>query len=219
MSIVGTAGDGYGRVVCEQPMSWFGSFDGGVGIPTARRAALVGVLGMLGVVALSRCNRESSGGAGEPAAMGQVGERQGDPVEATPAALKPQGAGDKSSPASAGARVAHANFSLAIQSTGAYQVGKQAAVKIVLDAKGVYKVNDEYPYKFKLQPSAGLAYERDIVKRDAVKLEKKRATMTVGLTPKAAGKQRVAGKFYFSICTDEKCLIEKRDLALEVEVK
>ena len=68
-------------------------------------------------------------------------------------------------------------------------------------------------------PDAGLEFPQDVVKKDAVKLEKKRATMTVALTPKTAGKHRLAGKFHFSICTDEKCLIEKRDLALELEVK
>ena len=112
-----------------------------------------------------------------------------------------------------------ASFDLSIQPVGTYQVGQKSTAKIVLEAKGVYKVNQEYPYKFKLEPDAGLEFPQDVVKKDAVKLEKKRATMTVALTPKTAGKHRLAGKFHFSICTDEKCLIEKRDLALELEVK
>jgi hypothetical protein len=44
-------------------------------------------------------------------------------------------------------------------------------------------------------------------------------TMNVGFTPEAAGKHTISGVLQFSVCTDDKCLIEKRDLALEVQSK
>ena len=43
--------------------------------------------------------------------------------------------------------------------------------------------------------------------------------MTVKLTPQSAGQQRVSGRFYFSVCTEEKCLIERRSLALDIQVR
>ena len=39
-------------------------------------------------------------------------------------------------------------------------------------------------------------------------------------TPKSqAGKRTVAGQFAFSVCTEDKCLMEKRDLLLDVVVE
>jgi hypothetical protein len=116
------------------------------------------------------------------------------------------------------ARVSDANFELAMEASGRYRVGQQAEVKILLEAKGAYKVNNEYPYRFKLQPTEGVKYESMLVRRDAVVLTKQRATMTIRLVPEAAGNRTVVGRFFFSICTDEKCLIDKRDLALSIQV-
>jgi len=200
-------------------MIWIAKHRGNNGVRFRLSRIAAGAVGMAGVILLAQCNRETSAGAEASPATDQADERRSGPVEATPAALKPGAGRDQTAQQSAGARVTDANFDLSVQPVGTYQVKQKGSVNIVLMAKGVYKVNEEYPYKFKLEPSPGLEYQQDIVKKDAVKLEKKRATMTVSLTPKAAGKQRLSGKFYFSICTDEKCLIDKRDLALDIEVK
>ena len=40
-----------------------------------------------------------------------------------------------------------------------------------------------------------------------------------GYTPDGAGKRTVAGQFAFSVCTDETCLMEKRELSVVVDVK
>jgi hypothetical protein len=197
-------------------MSWIGRRTRNFGIRFGLGTTVAGVLGLL---LLTHCSRDGSAGAGDPPADDRAGDRPSGAVEATPAALKPGAASEKGGQQGVGARVNDANFDLSVRSVGNYQVGQKGSVQIVLVSKGVYKVNGEYPYKFKLEPNPGLQYDQDVVKKDAVKLEKKRVTMTVSLTPKTAGKQRVAGKFYFSICTDEKCLIEKRDVALENEVK
>lgn len=127
-----------------------------------------------------------------------------------PAAAEPQ---------AGGSRLSEKNFDLALQPVGTYAAGQEAKVEIVLDAKPPFKVNQEYPYKFKLKESAGLKFKAPVVGKDAAKLEKQRVTMPVSFVPEAAGKHSVAGQFAFSVCTDENCLIEKRDLALVVDVK
>jgi hypothetical protein len=43
--------------------------------------------------------------------------------------------------------------------------------------------------------------------------------MRVPFTPDGAGQRTVSGQFAFSVCTDETCLMEKRDLSLVVDVK
>ena len=140
-----------------------------------------------------------------------------DPV--LPAAVRAQSAGGSGRAGAARAKVSDPNFELMLKPEAAYRVGQQAQIQIVLEAKGVYKVNKDYPYKFKLQPSEGIQYADLVVGKKAVALETKRAIMTVRLTPAAKGKKRVSGRFFFSICTDEKCLIEKRDLSSHIEVR
>jgi hypothetical protein len=122
-------------------------------------------------------------------------------------------------PAAAGSsQVSEANFELKISPKGAYQAGKPGEAEIVLDAKPPFHVNDKYPYKFKLKEAPGLTFPAPVVTKDAAKLDKARVTMTVAFTP-AAGKHDLSGQFAFSVCTDDKCLIEKRDLSLAVDAK
>jgi len=110
------------------------------------------------------------------------------------------------------------SFDLEIKPKGNYTVGQGAELEVVLAAKDPYHVNDKYPFKLKLEDTDGITYADKVVKKDAVKLEAKRAVMTVKFTPASKGKKHIAGQFAFSICTAERCLIEKRDLALDVNV-
>jgi hypothetical protein len=127
--------------------------------------------------------------------------------------------------ASASAEGARASFDegpfvLQLVSKGSYQKGKEGEVEIHLKAKSGFKCNDKYPYKFKAKASPELAFASDVVRKDAVRFDgKHEATMPVKFTPKAAGKQTVAGRFSFSLCTEEQCLVERRELALAIDVQ
>ncbi len=121
--------------------------------------------------------------------------------------------------APAASRVAEANFELSIASAGSVEAGKPANAEIVLEAKPPFHVNDKYPYKFKLKETPGLTFPKPVVGKDAVVLEKTRAKMTVPFSAAKAGKSVLAGQFSFSVCTDDKCLIEKRDLSLSIDAK
>ena len=103
--------------------------------------------------------------------------------------------------------------------SGGYKAGQEGKVEIVLEAKAPFHANDKYPYKFKTQESPGVTYPVAVVKKDQAKVENMKVTMPVAFTVADAGKQRVSGVFHFSVCTDDKCLIEKRALAVDVDVK
>lgn len=107
-------------------------------------------------------------------------------------------------------------FELSLEPPASAEVGKPATATIVLQAKAPYKVNQEYPIKLTLSESPGLTFPAPKVGKEAVTLEAKQALMKVQLTPKSAGTHTLAGRFSFSVCTDERCLIEKRDLAVSV---
>jgi hypothetical protein len=115
-------------------------------------------------------------------------------------------------------KVSEANFDLSIEPKGDFKSGQAGTVEIVLLAKGPFKVNDKYPYKFKVKEGSGVKYPGPVIK-EGVKLEKTRAVLPVPFTPESAGKKQIAGRFDFSVCTPERCLIEKRELALAIDVK
>lgn len=112
------------------------------------------------------------------------------------------------------------NFSLEMKSAGPYKVGQQGNVEIVLEPKGEFHCNQEYPYKIKLGTAPeGIAYPQPIVKTDAVKIEPSKAVMKVPFTANKAGEAKVSGNFYFSICTAQQCVIENRELAVLVKAE
>jgi len=110
-------------------------------------------------------------------------------------------------------------FDVVLQPKGAYAAGQAGSAEIIITAKPPFHANDKYPYKFKLNEAPGLKFANLVVDKDAVKVEKTRATVSVALTPASAGKHTVSGKLFFSVCNDDQCLVEKRDLALDIDAK
>ena len=133
---------------------------------------------------------------------------------AAPAATEPPAAAS-----AAASKYSEAPFDVELQAKGAYAAGQAGTAEIVIIAKPPFHANDKYPYKFKLNEAPGLKYANLVVDKDAVKVEKTRATLSVPLTPESAGKHTVSGKLFFSVCNDDQCLVEKRDLALEIDAK
>jgi len=149
-------------------------------------------------------------------------EASAEPVPAAPAAVPGAASGNAlpsvAAPAAA-SKYSEAPFEVELQPKGTYSSGQPGTAEIVITAKPPFHANDKYPYKFKLNEAPGLKYANLVVDKDAVKVEKTRATLSVPLTPESAGKHTVSGKLFFSVCNDDQCLVEKRDLALEIDAK
>jgi hypothetical protein len=92
------------------------------------------------------------------------------------------------------------------------------AVEIQLSAKGGYHCNDKYPYKFKTGQSEGIQFAAPVFTKDALTLEEMKATMKVDLTPQTKGEKSIRGMFAFSLCSAERCLVEKRELETKIAV-
>jgi hypothetical protein len=179
------------------------------------------IFGFLLLSTLCGCSKETPPSAEQPRTAASPPKHEEAPT--TPAAVT-NAAEKNSDPApaaaeNASAKIDETNFALAFSSKGAYSAGKAGELEIVLEAKDPFHVNDKYPYKFKLADSPGVTYPDKVVTKDHVKLEHKKAVMTVAFTPSDAGKKKISGVFHFSVCTEDKCMIEKRDLALDVDVK
>jgi hypothetical protein len=175
---------------------------------------------------LASCKREVPP-AGEDARVPTAESSPAAPADtpapaAETAAPTPAASGATATPSPAGAgssRYDEAKFDLTAQPSGAYAAGQEGAVEIVLNAKPPFHANQQYPYKFKAKEAAGVKFAQPVLGKDAAKLEAQRVTMRVPFTPDGAGKRTVSGQFAFSVCTEETCLMEKRDLSLVVDVK
>jgi hypothetical protein len=171
-------------------------------------------------VLLSSCKREVPP-AGEDARV-PTAESSPAPVD-TPARAADSAAPAGSvaaAPAGAGSnRYDEAKFDLTAQPSGSYAAGQEGAVEIVLNAKPPFHANQQYPYKFKAKEAPGVRFAQPVLGKEAAKLEAQRVTMRVPFTPDGAGQRTVSGQFAFSVCTEETCLMEKRDLSLVVDVK
>lgn len=153
------------------------------------------------------CSKETSA-APEPAT---------NPSPAAQPKEAPGGEARSNDPAPA-PKFSEANFDLEIRPVGTYEAGKAGAVEVVLASKGVFKCNDKYPYKLQLDETAGVKYPNLVLKKDAAAVEKEKVVMEVPFTPETKGAKKISGRFSFSVCTEDKCLIEKRKLALDVTV-
>lgn len=191
------------------------------------RSSLLTTSWLVALLLLPACSKEPPPAAEQPRA----------PVGASPAVAPPAAKAEAESPApsapvvqaaqpaepaasgAAASQLSEGPFDLKIQGAGPFEVGKPGKAEVVLLAKAPFHVNDKYPYKFKLKEAPGLTFPAPVVGKDSAVLEKASVTMAVPFSATSAGKHTLAGQFFLSVCTDEKCLIEKRDLALELTAK
>jgi hypothetical protein len=139
----------------------------------------------------------------------------------------PQASGAQASPSAdapvkaetkKGAVVSEEPFSVWLEAPSPVAAGSASNVEVVLVAKAPYHTNAEYPHKFKLGAApSGLSYPEAVVKGMDVKPD--RSVLRVPVQAKQPGPATVSGTLSFSVCTEERCLVEKRDLSLALEVK
>ena len=104
-----------------------------------------------------------------------------------------------------------------LQAGGEYVVGKPAAVTAVVVAKGEYKCNDNYPYKFKVGAvPAGVSFA-SMTARGTAK-GKRRTAVSVPFTASTPGPKKISGTFYFSVCNESTCVVDKRPMSVTVNV-
>lgn len=116
-------------------------------------------------------------------------------------------------------KVGESNFSVWMQA-GKVKAGQQGVVEVVLVPKNGFHCNENYPYKIKLNdPPAGVSFPSAVVRREAMSVSPSRGVMRVPFVASSAGDARIAGKFSFSVCTTDQCLIDSRDLSITVKVE
>lgn len=95
-------------------------------------------------------------------------------------------------------------------------IGKNSTVTIHLDPQPPFKSNDKYPYRFTITGSRGVTSSAQVVTAAAITPTK--TTLQLSLEGNVPGPGSLAGMFSFSVCTPEKCLVERTPLVLNFEV-
>jgi hypothetical protein len=176
---------------------------------------------VIGACVLFGCSKETPPPAGEARSASNAANPQALSQTADVASAAPAAGADPAAAAPTGAaKFSDTGFDLSLEPPKtSLKAGQAGAVEVVLTAKAPFHVNDKYPIKLKLKETPGVKYDNLTLGKDAVKLEAMKAVMPVSFTPDGAGKRTVAGQFAFSVCTEDKCLMEKRDLLLDVNVE
>lgn len=114
------------------------------------------------------------------------------------------------------------NYSVKLSPKDAYSAGQPGSAAVTIASKNGFHVNPEYPVAFKPEGSQGVTFADERVRlengtrtpceanaEDACKVE-----FALPVTPEKAGTATVAGVLAFSVCSADKCLIEKVPLTL-----
>jgi len=110
-------------------------------------------------------------------------------------------------------------YTVAWLAPGPYMKDKEQASEIVIEAKAGYHVNQEFPLQFKpVEGADGISYKGPIGRENA-KIQEAKAVVTVAFTPTRTGKVKLAGTLTFSVCSDQTCLREKKNLEVAANVQ
>lgn len=119
-----------------------------------------------------------------------------------------------------GPSVSTATYLVQLQAGGC-AASAECTATLSVETKGGATLDPSQPLVFEAkQPwPRGLTYTKTPLKRVDGRFDEKKGTLPVGFTAAKAGKVWIGGTFSMSVCTASSCIMEKVDLALEVEVK
>jgi hypothetical protein len=101
-----------------------------------------------------------------------------------------------------------------------YSAGRPGEVEIALESRGEWHVNEEYPIRVDLKAEPGVTIPKaELVKDDAKEFGEEKVRFLAAVEPSAAGEHEVTCDVSFALCTEENCILERRTLAMKLEVK
>jgi hypothetical protein len=121
----------------------------------------------------------------------------------------------------AGPRIETGSFLLAVApAQPKYAAGKPGELEIALEGRGEWHVNQEYPIRVDLKAAPAVTIPKaELVKDDAKEFGEEKVRFLAAVEPSAAGKHEVSCDVSFAMCTEENCILEKRTVAMELEVQ
>ncbi len=133
-----------------------------------------------------------------------------------------EGAGAAKEPeAPVGPKVETGAFLLAVApAQPKYTAGRPGEVEIALESRGDWHVNQEYPIRVDIKTPEGVKVPKaELVKDDAAEFSEEKVRFLASVEPSAVGKHELACDVSFAMCTEENCILERRTVAMELEVQ
>jgi hypothetical protein len=110
-------------------------------------------------------------------------------------------------------------FKLGLASDAEYTAGNPGTLKLLLEARGGYHVNQDYPIKVQLKAAGGVALPKpSLGKADAAEFGEHKVRFELPFTAQA-GVREVSAEVDFAVCTAETCVPDQRTVALSLNVK
>lgn len=132
------------------------------------------------------------------------------PLEQKPAEPKPVAAGPS---------VEDTSFKLALVGEPEYTAGTPGKLKLTLEARGGYHVNQDYPMKVQLKAAGGLTLPKSSLgKGDASEFGEKVVNFELPFTAEP-GSRDISADVDFAVCTAETCVPDQRTVVLSLNVK
>jgi hypothetical protein len=103
--------------------------------------------------------------------------------------------------------------------------GGQCEVSLKLVATGAFHVNDQYPYRYKAEPTSAVEFlgtdptGKNVFSKPAgdwAQTGAKSGILTVHLAPSAKGTSTISGVFKLSVCSEQNCLIEQPRVSVAI---
>ncbi|MFT3922525.1 MAG: hypothetical protein QM778_08325 [Myxococcales bacterium] len=111
------------------------------------------------------------------------------------------------------------SFHLALESQPTYTAGQAGSVQLVLEARGGYHVNEDYPLRVDLKaPSAVKLTKGSLGKADAAQIGQERARFDLGFSAEP-GTHELLATVDFAVCTKETCVPDQRTVAVALKVQ
>ncbi|MET0339696.1 MAG: hypothetical protein ABW252_01780 [Polyangiales bacterium] len=110
-------------------------------------------------------------------------------------------------------------FKLVLSGDPAYEAGKPGAAKLVLEARGGYHVNQDYPIRVDLKAPAGVKLTKASLSRpDAAQFGEHSAEFALPFEA-GQGAHALTATVDFAVCTAETCVPDQRTVALDLNVR
>ena len=139
--------------------------------------------------------------------------------EPKPEAAQPAVAAPKAPETPPQATVEDNTFKLALVSEPEYTAGAPGKLQVLLEAKGGYHVNQDYPIRVDLKAPAGVKLDKpSLGKPDAAEFGEHKARFDVPFSADK-GAHQLSANVDFAVCTPETCVPDQRTLAVSLSVK
>jgi hypothetical protein len=111
------------------------------------------------------------------------------------------------------------SFKLAFEKPDTYTAGQPGTLKVVLEPRGGYHVNQDYPIRVDLKaPGVVKLAKPSLGKADAAAFSEQTARFDVGFTADK-GSHDVQATVDFAVCTSETCVPDQRTIAIALDVQ